>query len=99
LGLKLREAVSFESVEHGLNRLCDLVMSQSNTYALPYRDIPHKSDTFHVALHDLLEEGARVVEKLIAKNRYNRLRLEVNDHDERRLVDYVHHRRGINRRG
>jgi hypothetical protein len=38
------------------------------TYQLKREDIPEKLETFHVALQDLLGEGSKVMERLIAKS-------------------------------
>jgi hypothetical protein len=44
-----------------------------------------------LALEDLLGKGAKVMEKLIAKNLYNHLGLNFTQHDGWTLVDYVNH--------
>jgi hypothetical protein len=42
-------------------------------------------------LQDLIGGGAKVMEKLIAKNLYRRLGLNFTEHENWTLVDYVNH--------
>ena len=61
------------------------------SYPLRRDEIPGKLETFHNALQDLLGVGAKVMEKLIAKNLYNTLGLDFTEHQNWTLVDYVNH--------
>ena len=60
-------------------------------YQVKRGEIPEKLETFHLALADLLGKGAKVMEKLIAKNPYSRLGLNFTAYENWILVDYVNH--------
>jgi hypothetical protein len=60
-------------------------------------EIPKKLEIFHQALQDLLGGGARVMEKLIAKNLYRRLELNFTEHATWSIVDYVNHAKRVAR--
>jgi len=59
------------------------------TYQLRREEIPEKLEIFHQALQDLLGGGAKVMEKLIAKNLYRRLELTFIEYANWSIVDYV----------
>jgi len=61
------------------------------SYQLRRDEIPRKLETFHNALQDLLGVGAKVMEKLIAKNFYNTLGLDFRERQNWTPVDYVNH--------
>jgi len=61
------------------------------SYQLKREEIPEKLKTFQLALEDLLGESAKVMEKIIAKSLYRRLKLSFTQHDGWTLVDYVNH--------
>jgi hypothetical protein len=61
------------------------------SYQIRRDEIPEKLELFHKALLQLLGVGARVMEKLIAKNLYRRLDLNFIEHDNWTLLDYVDH--------
>lgn len=61
------------------------------SYQVKREEIPEKLETFHKALERLLGSGAKVMEKLIAKNLYTRLGLKFIEHANWTLVDYVNH--------
>jgi hypothetical protein len=61
------------------------------SYQIRREEIPEKLETFHQALQDLLGAGGKVMEKLIAKSLYRRLKLSFTEHDGWTLVDYVNH--------
>jgi hypothetical protein len=63
------------------------------SYQLRREEIPDKLETFHLALEDLLGKSAKVMEKLIAKSLYRRLKLNFTQHDGWTLLDYVNHAR------
>jgi hypothetical protein len=69
------------------------------SYQLRREEIPEKLETFHQALQDLLGAGAKVMEKLIAKSLYRRLKLNFTQHDGWTLVDYVNHAKETKRDG
>ena len=49
-----------------------------------------KLQAFQQGLHELLGEGAVVIEKQAMKNLYHRLRLDFVEHNNWTLVEYVH---------
>jgi len=61
------------------------------SYQLRREEIPDHLETFHKAFQDLLGASAKVMEKIIAKNLYGRLKLSFTEHDGWTLVDYVNH--------
>ena len=69
------------------------------SYQLRREEIPEKLETFHQALQDLTGASAKVMEKLIAKSLYRRLKLNFTQHDGWTLVDYVNHAKGAKRDG
>jgi len=69
------------------------------SYQLRREEIPDHLETFHKALQDLLGAGARVMEKLIAKSLYRRLKLNFTQHDGWTLIDYVNHAKEAKRNG
>ena len=69
------------------------------SYQLKREEIPDHLETFHQALQDLLGAGGKVMEKLIAKSLYRRLKLNFTQHDGWTLVDYVNHAKEAKRSG
>jgi hypothetical protein len=69
------------------------------SYQLRREEIPEKLETFHQALQDLTGAGGKVMEKLIAKSLYRRLKLNFTQHDGWTLIDYVNHTKGAKRDG
>jgi hypothetical protein len=61
------------------------------SYQFRREEIPEKLETFHQALQKLLSKSGKVMEKLIAKSLYRRLKLNFTEHDGWTLVDYVNH--------
>ena len=61
------------------------------SYQLRREEIPSHLEAFHEALQELMGDGAKVMEKLIAKSLYRRLELNFTEHDGWTLVDYVNH--------
>lgn len=55
--------------------------------------IPEKLEAFCKALEDLLGEGGKIDEKLIARNLYDSLRLSFQEHRDCTLLDYVNNAR------
>jgi hypothetical protein len=51
------------------------------SYQVRREEIPEKLETFHQALQDLTGAGGKVMEKLIAKSLYRRLKLNFTQHD------------------
>lgn len=86
----------FQAIDQGLAVPGEIVRAAiyervERSYQLKREDIPEKLGSFHLALQDLLGAGAKVMEKLIAKNYYSRLGLNFPEHQNWTLVDYVNH--------
>jgi len=86
--------VLLDAVDHGLNVLGATVRQTiydqiEKMYGLKRESIPEKLDAFHTALTDILGTGAATVERLIAKNLYQRLGLNFTPRVEWTLVEYV----------
>jgi hypothetical protein len=85
-----------QAVDHGL-----LALGQSarvaiyewieSSYQVRREDIPDKLLTFHRALQDLLGSGAKMIERLIARDLYSRLGLDFIEHHDWMLIDFMHH--------
>jgi hypothetical protein len=91
----IREVV-LQAVDDGLSVPGEIVRAAiyeriERSYRLRREEIPEKLETFHQALQDLLGGGAKVMEKLIAKNLYRRLGLDFREHANWSIVDYVSH--------
>ena len=64
----------------------------NRNYQLRREKIPDHLETFHQALHNL-GAGAKIMEKLIARNLYTKLGLNFTEHANCTLVDIVNHAR------
>jgi len=94
---ELRKAL-LGAVDHGLQVPGEIVRAAiyeriERSYRVRREEIPEKLETFHRALEDLLGAGAKVMERLIAKNLYSRLELNFTEHDRWTIVEYVNHAR------
>jgi len=90
------EKILLEAVDEGLLVPGEIVRAAiyeriERSYQLRREEIPEKVETFHRALQELLGAGGKVMEKLIAKSLYRRLKLSFTEHDGWTLVDYVNH--------
>ncbi len=65
------------------------------SYQLKREDIPEQLEAFHLALHDLLGNSAKVMERVIARNLYSRFKTNFIEHADWTLVDYVNHVRDL----
>jgi hypothetical protein len=88
--------ILLEAVDEGLLVPGEIVRTAiyerlERSYQLKRGEIPEKLETFHLALEDLLGKSAKVMERLIAKSLYRRLKLNFTQHDDWTLVDYVNH--------
>ena len=88
--------VLIEAVDEGLLVPGEIVRAAiyerlERSYQVKRGEIPEKLETFQLALEDLLGKTAKVMEKLIAKSLYRRLKLNFTQHDSWTLVDYVNH--------
>ncbi|MDD1766005.1 MAG: hypothetical protein LUO84_06105 [Methanomassiliicoccales archaeon] len=85
-----------EAVDYGLMVLGEIVRQAiweqiENRHALKREETPERLEAFHTALGSVLGVGAETVEKLIAKNLYQRLGLNFTPHPEWTLIEYVDH--------
>ena len=61
------------------------------THQVRREEIPEKLGTFHKALQEVLGAPAKVIERLIAKNFYDRLGLDFTGHNDWTIVEYFDH--------
>ena len=85
-----------EAVDHGLMVLGEIVRQAiygqiENHPALKRAGIPEQLVAFHKALGSVLGASANTVEKLIAKNLYQRLNLNFTPRPEWTFIEYVDH--------
>jgi len=90
-----REAL-LESVDYGLNVLGEIVRQTiyervEKDHELKRTEIPERLEAFHKALGSVLGVSAKTVERLIARNLYQRLGLNFTPRPEWTLVEYVDH--------
>ncbi len=69
------------------------------SHQLGREEIPDHLEIFHKALQELMGDGAKVMEKLIAKSLYRRLKLNFTQHDGWTLIDYVNRTKETKRDG
>jgi len=92
-----REAL-IDAVDYGLMVLGEIVRRTiyeriENDYRLKRADFPEQLEAFHKALQGILGMGAKTVERLIAKNLYQRLGLNFVVHSDWTVVEYINHAR------
>ena len=92
---EFREAL-LESVDYGLNVLGEIVRQTiyervEKDHELKRTEIPERVEAFHKALGSVLGVSAKTVERLIARNLYQRLGLNFTPRPEWTLVEYVDH--------
>jgi hypothetical protein len=90
------EKILLEAVDEGLLVPGEIVRTAiyerlERSYQVKRGEIPEKLETFQLALEDLLCKSAKVMERLIARSLYRRLKLNFTQHDGWTLVDYVNH--------
>ena len=83
-----------QAVDYGLLALGETVREtiyhrMQATRGVGREEIPEKLQSFHEALREMLGTGAKVIEKLIAKNFYRRLGVSFTENKSWTLVDYV----------
>jgi hypothetical protein len=88
--------ILLEAVDYGLMVLGEIVRQTiyervENQYGLKRTEIPEWLEAFHKALKSVLGVGAKTVERLIAKNLYQRLGLKFTPRPEWTLIEYVDH--------
>lgn len=59
------------------------------SYQVRREEMPEKLETFHKALEDLFGTGAKLIEKVIARNLYSSWGLNFTEHEDWTLADYV----------
>ena len=92
---EFREAL-LESVDYGLMVLGEIVRQTiyeriEKDHELKRTEIPERLEAFHKALASVLGVSAKTVERLIARNLYQRLDLNFTPRPEWTLVEYVDH--------
>jgi len=85
-----------EATDHGLLALGEIARESlyervEKDYQVKRDQIPEKLLAFHTALLELIGTGAKVLERLIARDLYKRLGLVFVYHGDWTLVDYVRH--------
>ena len=88
--------ILLEAVDYGLMVLGEIVRQAiykriENEYGLKRAEISEQLDAFHKALGSVLGVNAKTIEKLIAKNLYQRLGLNFTPRPEWTLIEYVDH--------
>jgi len=92
---EFREAL-LESVDYGLLVLGEIVRQAiyeriEKDHGIKRAEIPERLEAFHKALGSVLGVSAKTVERLIARNLYQRLDLNFTPHPEWTLIEYVDH--------
>ena len=87
------EDAMFQATDYGLLALGEIVRDTiyqriERTYQVKHNEIPEKLDTFHKALQETLGAGAKVIERLIAKNIYSQLDLNFMAHANWTIIEY-----------
>jgi hypothetical protein len=90
-----REAL-LEAVDYGLLVLGEIVRQAiyeriEKDHGIKRAEIPERLEAFHKALESVLGVSAKTVERLIARNLYQRLGLNFTPHPEWTLIEYVDH--------
>jgi hypothetical protein len=88
--------ILLEAVDYGLMVLGEIVRRAiyeriEKDHGLKRAEIPEQLEAFHKALGSVLGASAKTVEKLIAKNLYQKLGLNFTPRPEWTLVEYVDH--------
>lgn len=90
-----------EASDHGLLVLGEVVRTTiyqriERTHQVRREEIPEKLGTFHEALQVVFGAPAKVVERLIAKELYDRLGLSFTAHNDWTIVEYFDHAKKAN---
>jgi len=90
------DEILLASVDHGLGVLGGIVRQTiydriETRFDLERDEIPQRPNAFHQALEEILGAGAKVVERLIAKDLYGRLGLAFAAHEDWTLEEYLNH--------
>ena len=86
--------ILLEAVDYGLMVLGEKVRqaiyeSLENRYELKRREIPERLDVFHQGLERMFGPSLKIVERLIAKNLYQKLGLNFTPRPDWTLIEYV----------
>lgn len=95
------EDAMFHATDHGLLALGEIVRDTiyqriERTYQVKRNEIPEKLEPFHKALQGTLGAGAKVIERLIAKNLYSQLDLNFTAHANWTIIEYFDHAKKAN---
>jgi len=93
VSMKFDSAVRI-SLDEGLNALGESVRQTiyyhvEKGYQVKPESVPERIETFHEALEGLLDEGSKVVEKLIAQKLYGALGLNFTEQEHWTIIDYL----------
>jgi predicted amino acid racemase len=96
--------ILLNAVDYGLLVLGEIVRKAiyerlESSYQVKRAEIPENLESFHVALAGLFGRRGSVVERLIARRLYSKLRLTFEEHQNWTLVDYVNHAKNAVRVG
>jgi hypothetical protein len=88
--------ILLEAVDYGLIVLGEIVRQAiyeriEKDHGLKRTEIPERLEAFHKALESTLGMSAKTVERLTAKNLYQRLGLDFTPRPEWTLIEYVDH--------
>lgn len=88
--------ILIEDIDYGLNVLGDIVRQTiygliEKDHGLKRAEIPERLEVFHKALESTLGMSTKTVERLVAKNIYQRLGLKFTPRPEWTLIEYVDH--------
>jgi hypothetical protein len=88
--------ILLEAVDYGLIVLGEIVRQAiyeriEKDHGLKRTEIPERLEAFHKALESTLGMSAKTVERLTAKNLYQRLGLNFTPRPEWTLIEYVDH--------
>jgi hypothetical protein len=88
--------ILLEDIDYGLNVLGEIVRQAiyeriEKDHGLKRTEIPERLEAFHKALESTLGMSAKTVERLVAKNIYQRLSLNFTPRPEWTLIEYVDH--------
>lgn len=88
--------ILLEDIDYGLGVMGEIVRQAiyeriEKDHGLKRTEIPERLEAFHKALESTLGMSAKTVERLVAKNIYQRLGLNFTPRPEWTLIEYVDH--------
>lgn len=101
---KRQDSTILNAVDEGLTGLGENVRDTiyyhvETKFQVRREEIPERLEAFHQALEGLLGEGAKTVEKMIARSLFKRLGLNFEEHDDWTLINYVDYAKKAGRHG